>query len=117
MSFGRGRSPCDTGPREQWLDVKCPGTLAASSRRTTVLAPDRRVRTVPNVPAARSARASAHTMRHVSAFGSVGLDHRFQRGEVLHYRVGVTLELLIGHLRTLPKCEDHFAPIAIADDP
>lgn len=33
MSSGRGRSPCDTGPREQRLDVTCPGTLAAASRR------------------------------------------------------------------------------------
>ena len=33
MSSGRGRSPCDTGPREQRLDVICPGTLAAASRR------------------------------------------------------------------------------------
>jgi hypothetical protein len=35
MSSGRGRSPCDTGPRELRLDVICPGTLAAASRRTT----------------------------------------------------------------------------------
>jgi hypothetical protein len=33
MSSGRGRSPCDTGPRELRLDVICPGTLAAASRR------------------------------------------------------------------------------------
>jgi hypothetical protein len=33
MSSGRGRSPCDTGPREFRLDVICPGTLAAPSRR------------------------------------------------------------------------------------
>ena len=33
MSSGRGRSPCDTGPRELRLDVICPGTLAAVSRR------------------------------------------------------------------------------------
>src|SRR5918999_1359203 len=33
MSSGRGRSPCDTGPREFRLDVVCPGTLAAPSRR------------------------------------------------------------------------------------
>ncbi len=33
MSSGRGRSPCDTGPRELRLDVICPGTLAAPSRR------------------------------------------------------------------------------------
>ena len=33
MSSGRGRSPCDTGPRELRLDVSCPGTLAAASRR------------------------------------------------------------------------------------
>ena len=30
MSSGRGRSPCDTGPRELWLDVICPGMLAAA---------------------------------------------------------------------------------------
>ena len=29
----RGRSPCDTGPRELRLDVICPGRLAAASRR------------------------------------------------------------------------------------
>ena len=29
MSSGRGRSPCDTGPRELRLDLTCPGTLAA----------------------------------------------------------------------------------------
>ena len=33
MSSGRGRSPCDTGRRERRLDVICPGTLAAASRR------------------------------------------------------------------------------------
>ena len=33
MSSGRGRSPCDTGPRELRLDVICPGALAAASRR------------------------------------------------------------------------------------
>ena len=33
MSSGRGRSPCDTGPPEFRLDVICPGTLAAPSRR------------------------------------------------------------------------------------
>jgi hypothetical protein len=33
MSSGRGRSPCDTGPRELQLDVICPGTFAAASRR------------------------------------------------------------------------------------
>lgn len=33
MSSGRGRSPCDTGPRELRLDATCPGTLAAPSRR------------------------------------------------------------------------------------
>lgn len=33
MSSGRGRSPCDTGPRELRLDGICPGTLAAASRR------------------------------------------------------------------------------------
>ena len=33
MSSGRGRSPCDTGPCELRLDVICPGTLAAASRR------------------------------------------------------------------------------------
>lgn len=33
MSSGRGRSPCDTGPRELRLDVIYPGTLAAPSRR------------------------------------------------------------------------------------
>lgn len=33
MSSGRGRSPCDTGPRELRLDVTCPGILAAASRR------------------------------------------------------------------------------------
>ena len=32
MSSGRGRSPCDTGPRELRLDVICPGTLAAATR-------------------------------------------------------------------------------------
>ena len=31
--FRSGRSPCDTGPREFRLDVICPGTLAAPSRR------------------------------------------------------------------------------------
>ncbi len=34
MSSGRGRSPCDTGPRELRLDVIRPGPLAAASRRT-----------------------------------------------------------------------------------
>ncbi len=48
---------------------------------------------------------------------SVGLDQRLQRGEVPPHGVGVTLELLVGHLRTLPKSEDHFAPTAVADDP
>ena len=62
------------------------------------------------------ARPMRHNM-HVRAFGSVGLYQRLQRGEVLPHGVGVTLELLIGHLRTLPESEDHFAPIAVADDP
>lgn len=33
MSSGRGRWPCDAGPRELRPDVICPGTLAAASRR------------------------------------------------------------------------------------
>jgi hypothetical protein len=33
MSSGRGQSPSVTGPRELRLDVICPGTLAAASRR------------------------------------------------------------------------------------
>ena len=37
MSSGPGRSPSDTGPPELRLDVTCPGTLAAASRRNDVL--------------------------------------------------------------------------------
>jgi hypothetical protein len=33
MSSGRGRQSCDTGPRKLRLDMVCPGTLAAPSRR------------------------------------------------------------------------------------
>lgn len=63
------------------------------------------------------AAAATESARTDRGAGSVGLDQRLQRGEVLHHGVGVTLELLVGHLRALPKSEDHFAPIAVADDP
>jgi catechol 2,3-dioxygenase-like lactoylglutathione lyase family enzyme len=33
VNTSRGQSPCDAGPRELRLDVICPGTLAAASRR------------------------------------------------------------------------------------
>ena len=35
MSSGRGRSPCDTGPRELRLDVICPGTWPLPRDGTT----------------------------------------------------------------------------------
>jgi hypothetical protein len=43
MSSGRGRSPCDTGPRELRLDVICPGKLAGASRRNDDSAVEARV--------------------------------------------------------------------------
>ena len=37
MSSGRGRSPCDTGPRKLQLDVICPRMVVAARDGTTVL--------------------------------------------------------------------------------
>lgn len=77
------------------------GTLPTTRRGRTIHMRDTRL---PANPADRGA-------------GSVGLDQRLQCGQVLHHGVGVTLELLIRDLRALPKSEDHFAPIAVADHP
>jgi hypothetical protein len=55
--------------------------------------------------------------RQKSAFRSLGFDQGLQRGEILGNGVGVALEVLIGHLRTLADGEDHLAPITVSDDP
>ena len=55
MSSGRGRSPCDTGPREPRLEVICPGTMAAA------LATERRFRWAAQADLATSVPAIGNT--------------------------------------------------------